>query len=246
MAHSGTAGSGRGPVVRSRGDFTKLAKALKLAPDIGLHFEALAIQRRQLPVALEIIAARSRERIDEAMQALDETRPSEETMLHHQVDPGFGSDRLQPLKRCWRIGPARNCQLGYHYGEAAIRKAGHRIGRRERSRVHRFLSRRAFRPSDHRPVPDLAPFSWIFSLLEKRFRSKDRYTNRDTNDRPSGRTRTGPVEPCPTRLCCLRRRLPVNACLPYRLQPVLRQNTNRDTNRYTIGVESGPIQANRV
>ena len=60
---------------------------------IGLHFEALAILRRQLPVALEIIVARSRERIDEAMQALVETRPSEETMLHHQVDPvvWFGS-----------------------------------------------------------------------------------------------------------------------------------------------------------
>ncbi|HEX8240502.1 MAG TPA: hypothetical protein VF574_12250 [Allosphingosinicella sp.] len=60
---------------------------------IGLHFEAMAILRRQLPVALGIIAARSRERIDEAMQALDETHPSEATMLRHQVDPvtWFGS-----------------------------------------------------------------------------------------------------------------------------------------------------------
>ena len=60
---------------------------------IGLHFEAMAILRRQLPVALEIIAATSRERIDEAMQALDETHPSEATMLRHQVDPvtWFGS-----------------------------------------------------------------------------------------------------------------------------------------------------------
>ena len=52
----------------------------------------------------------------------------------------FGSDRLKPLKRCWRVGRARNCQLGCHYGEAAIRKAAHRIGRLERPDVWRRLA----------------------------------------------------------------------------------------------------------
>ncbi|HEY0013237.1 MAG TPA: hypothetical protein VGB79_10360 [Allosphingosinicella sp.] len=60
---------------------------------IGLHFEAMTILRRQLPVALVILTARSRERINEAMQSVEETHPSEATMLRHQVDPvaWFGS-----------------------------------------------------------------------------------------------------------------------------------------------------------
>jgi hypothetical protein len=60
---------------------------------IGLHFEAMAILRRQLPVALAILVARTRKRIDDATQALQESHPSEATMLRHQVDPvtWFGS-----------------------------------------------------------------------------------------------------------------------------------------------------------
>lgn len=72
---------------------------------IGLHFEATAILRRQLPVALGIIAAKSRERIDQAMQALEETHPGEATMLRHQVDPVVWFGSLETAQAILAGGP---------------------------------------------------------------------------------------------------------------------------------------------
>ena len=60
---------------------------------IGFQLEAFDILKRQLPVAISIVADKCRQRLDDATAATSEVRPSETTLLHYQVDPvaWFGS-----------------------------------------------------------------------------------------------------------------------------------------------------------
>ncbi len=60
---------------------------------IGFHLEAAEILERQLPVATQMVLARCRERIEDAMEALRQLEPSSASLLRYQVDPiaWFGS-----------------------------------------------------------------------------------------------------------------------------------------------------------
>ena len=60
---------------------------------IGLNFDTVVVLKRQLPVAIEAVRARSHERLDDVLAAMQEINPSNATMLRHQVDPiaWFGS-----------------------------------------------------------------------------------------------------------------------------------------------------------
>jgi hypothetical protein len=60
---------------------------------IGLNFDTVAILNRQLPVAIDIIRERVRERLDHVHRAFQEMNPTEDLMLRHEVNPidWFGS-----------------------------------------------------------------------------------------------------------------------------------------------------------
>lgn len=60
---------------------------------IGLNLDTVAALKRQLPVAIDFVRARSHERLDAIQAALAEIKPSSATMMRHQVDPVtyFGS-----------------------------------------------------------------------------------------------------------------------------------------------------------
>lgn len=60
---------------------------------IGLNYETIEMLKRQLPVAIEAIRAKSQQRLDDVQAVLQEVNPSSATMMRHQVDPidWFGS-----------------------------------------------------------------------------------------------------------------------------------------------------------
>lgn len=60
---------------------------------IGLNYGTVAILKRQLPIAIKAIRARSQERLDDVIKAMAEVNPSNAAMLRHRVDPiaWFGS-----------------------------------------------------------------------------------------------------------------------------------------------------------
>src|ERR1044072_1951389 len=54
---------------------------------IGLNCDTVVVLKRQLPVAIEAVRARTSERLDEVLAAMQEVNLSNATMLRHQVDP---------------------------------------------------------------------------------------------------------------------------------------------------------------
>lgn len=83
---------------------------------IGLNYDAVAALKRQLPVAITAIRERCRERLEDVQTAMSEAKPTELTMLRHQVDPVAWFGSLETARRMLAGAPGEesSCWIPLH------------------------------------------------------------------------------------------------------------------------------------